>query len=212
MTAPAAEPQKLQLPLTNSVLQIIATGIKEDRGAIGAKRDWSMAPDGSSGRTLAGEQWDRLDFTAGARLRRPGQVIRLNPMTGERHLEWFTLGLLPGSVDNPDTAPRPIHARAESVVTHPMFADAFRRRRAIVPARGYFQRATDRQANLLGPHWGRGTLTIASPPRTTAAWTTGAANPSRLLLQPQDRKRGSGRPIALRAFCVWAFVVAWAGN
>jgi putative SOS response-associated peptidase YedK len=92
--------------------------------------------------TLAGTHWDRLDFTAGARRGRRGRVIRVDPRTGERHLDWLTLGLLPGSADDPDTAPRPIQARAEKVTTHPMFADAFRRRRAIVPARGYFQRAT----------------------------------------------------------------------
>lgn len=34
---------------------------------------------------------------------------------------------------DPARAPRPLHARAETVASLPMFADAFRRRRAIVP-------------------------------------------------------------------------------
>ncbi len=41
-------------------------------------------------------------------------------------------GLLPHDA-NPSTCPRPVHARAETVATLPIFADAFRRRRAIVP-------------------------------------------------------------------------------
>jgi putative SOS response-associated peptidase YedK len=50
--------------------------------------------------------------------------------------------LLPHGTEHPLSAPRPIHARAETVATQPMFADAFRSRRAIVPANEYFQRQT----------------------------------------------------------------------
>jgi putative SOS response-associated peptidase YedK len=41
-------------------------------------------------------------------------------------------GLLPHNA-NPASCPRPVHARAETVATLPIFADAFHRRRAIVP-------------------------------------------------------------------------------
>jgi putative SOS response-associated peptidase YedK len=51
-------------------------------------------------------------------------------------------GLLPRGTKNPEAAPRPINARAETVVDHPMFAGAFRQRRAIVPATVYYQRRT----------------------------------------------------------------------
>lgn len=57
-------------------------------------------------------------------------------------MDWLTWGLLPRGTLNPDTAPRPIHARAETVAEHPMFAGAFRHRRAIVPATEYYQRRT----------------------------------------------------------------------
>jgi putative SOS response-associated peptidase YedK len=70
-----------------------------------------------------------------------GQVIRLHPRTGQRHLDWLTWGLLPAATENLDSALRPIHARAETVAVHPLFADAFRHRRAIVAAREYYQRA-----------------------------------------------------------------------
>ena len=87
---------------------------------------------------------DRLpfDFGSGAGPGRPGQVIRLHPQTGQRHLDWLTWGLLPAMAQNPDSAARPIHARAETVAEHPMFAEAFRHRRAIVPATEYYQRRT----------------------------------------------------------------------
>jgi putative SOS response-associated peptidase YedK len=73
---------------------------------------------------------------------RPGRVIRLHPKTGARHMDWLTWGLLPHDTSDPLKAPRPIHARAETVAELPMFADAFRRRRAIVPANEYYQRRT----------------------------------------------------------------------
>lgn len=83
-----------------------------------------------------------LDFGSGAGPGRPGQVIRLHPQTGQRHLDWLTWGLLPHATEDPKNAPGPIHARAETVAKLPMFADAFRRRRAIVPATEYYQRRT----------------------------------------------------------------------
>jgi len=83
---------------------------------------------------------DEADLGAGPGL--PGRVIRLHPKTGARHMDWVTWGLLPHDTSDPLKAPRPIHARAETVADPPMFADAFRRRRAIVPANEYYQRRT----------------------------------------------------------------------
>jgi putative SOS response-associated peptidase YedK len=78
----------------------------------------------------------------GASPGRPGQVIRLHPRTRERHMDWLTWGLLPHDTRHPGSSPRPIHARAETVAELPIFADAFRRRRALVPATEYYQRRT----------------------------------------------------------------------
>ncbi len=83
-----------------------------------------------------------LDFGIDAGPGRPGQVIRFNPKTGQRHLDWLSWGLLPRASEHPEAAPRPIHARAETVADLPIFAEAFRQRRAIVPAAEYYQRAT----------------------------------------------------------------------
>jgi putative SOS response-associated peptidase YedK len=48
------------------------------------------------------------------------------------------------------SAPWPIWARAETVASLPIFADAFERRRAIIPVNEYFQRAT---AGEVGRRW-----------------------------------------------------------
>ena len=79
-----------------------------------------------------------------------GLVIRLNPKTGERSFDNLTWGLLPHDTQDVAAALRPIWARAETVAFLPMFADALQRRRAIVPANEYFQRATRGEVD---PRW-----------------------------------------------------------
>ena len=74
----------------------------------------------------------------------PGQscpVIRRNPKTGERDQSLLTWGLVPHDTPSLSTAPRPLWARAETVATTPMFADAYLRRRAIIPATTIFFRS-----------------------------------------------------------------------
>jgi putative SOS response-associated peptidase YedK len=76
----------------------------------------------------------------------PGLVIRINPTTGERSFDQLAWGLVPHDTQDLATALRPIWARAEGLVEQPMFADAFRRRRAIVPANEYFQKSSRENA------------------------------------------------------------------
>ena len=93
-------------------------------------------------RNMFSEDREELDFGASAGPGRPGQVIRLHPHTRRRHLDLLTWGLLSQATENLETAPRPIHARAETVAELPIFAEAFRSRRAIVPASEYYQQRT----------------------------------------------------------------------
>lgn len=91
---------------------------------------------------MFGGDREPLELGSGAGPGRPGQVIRLHPRTGQRHLDWLTWGLRPPAAQHSGSVPTLIHARAETVAEHPLFAEAFRHRRAIVPATEYYQRRT----------------------------------------------------------------------
>ena len=54
---------------------------------------------------------------------------------GER-LRW---GLIPSWADDPAIGSKMINARSESIATKPAFRDAFRRRRCLVPANGFYE-------------------------------------------------------------------------
>lgn len=69
-----------------------------------------------------------------------GPVVRRHPTTGERNLDLLRWGLLPHWVrGDPKKVRQPINARAETVATAPMFRDAFRARRCIVPIDGFYE-------------------------------------------------------------------------
>jgi len=71
----------------------------------------------------------------------PGQdlpVIRLGG-EGARRLEPMRWGLVPAWASDPADAGRPINARAETAATKPSFREPFQRRRALVPADGFFE-------------------------------------------------------------------------
>lgn len=56
-----------------------------------------------------------------------------------RQAEIFSWGLLPSWAKDPSTFRRSINARAETVHTKPSFRAAFKRRRCLVPASGYYE-------------------------------------------------------------------------
>ncbi len=65
-------------------------------------------------------------------------AIRLDLPSGRRELWAPTWGLVPHWARERGTI-APINARIETVGTRPMFREAFRRRRCLVPADGYFE-------------------------------------------------------------------------
>lgn len=58
---------------------------------------------------------------------------------GERRLGLLRWGLVPGWADDPSIGNRMINARAETAASKPAFRNAFRRRRCLVPADGFYE-------------------------------------------------------------------------
>jgi putative SOS response-associated peptidase YedK len=66
-------------------------------------------------------------------------VIRRHPESGQRHLDLLTWGFIPSFTKSLKQARRPVNARAETVTTSPMFANAFARRRCLIPAAAFYE-------------------------------------------------------------------------
>ena len=66
-------------------------------------------------------------------------IIRIDPATGEKVMERRRWGLVPSWAKDPKIGSRMINARGESVASKPAFRTAFKRRRCLVPANGYYE-------------------------------------------------------------------------
>ena len=75
-----------------------------------------------------------------------GVVLRRNPETGERRLDLLRWGLVPRWAKDARDGARLINARADGVAEKPSFRDAFRRRRCIVPADGFYEWLSPKEA------------------------------------------------------------------
>ena len=74
-------------------------------------------------------------------------IIRVDPRDGTRELVMARWGLIPGWMKDKPKIPH-INARAETVAKLPLFREAFAKRRALIPATGFFewqQRADGKQ-------------------------------------------------------------------
>jgi len=77
----------------------------------------------------------------------PIPIVRIDPRDGARELAMARWGLIPGWMKEKPKIPH-INARAETVQKVPLFREAFTRRRAVIPATGFFewqQRADGKQ-------------------------------------------------------------------
>jgi putative SOS response-associated peptidase YedK len=66
-------------------------------------------------------------------------VIRQNAKTGERSLDLLKWGLVPYWCKDPKGGRKPINAKSETVARQPMFRDAYRLRRCILPVDGFYE-------------------------------------------------------------------------
>ncbi len=69
----------------------------------------------------------------------PVPVIRAAPAMTSRELVWLRWGLIPSWADDPAIGNRLINARCESVTVKPAYRAAFRRRRCLVVADGFYE-------------------------------------------------------------------------
>src|SRR3954470_23415423 len=71
-------------------------------------------------------------------------VIGLKPDGKTRGLAKLKWGFVPSWANDPDSGPKPINAKAETVAQKPPFEHAFREgRRCLVPADGFFEWAAE---------------------------------------------------------------------
>ncbi len=67
------------------------------------------------------------------------RVLRANPATKGRELVPLRWGLIPSWADDPAIGNRLINARSETVADKPSFRGAFRNRRCLIPADGFYE-------------------------------------------------------------------------
>jgi len=66
-------------------------------------------------------------------------VVRLKPDTSQRELVRLRWGLIPSWSKDPKIAYSTINAKAETVAEKPAFRSAFRKRRCLIPADGFYE-------------------------------------------------------------------------
>lgn len=69
----------------------------------------------------------------------PTQPVAAVPNDGENRLDFFTWGLVPFWAKDPSIGSRMINARAETLAEKPAFRNAYRRRRCLILADGFYE-------------------------------------------------------------------------
>jgi putative SOS response-associated peptidase YedK len=69
----------------------------------------------------------------------PVAAVRVSQKTGQRELTHFHWGLIPSWAKDPSIGSRMINARSESAAEKPSFRTAFKYRRCLVPADGFYE-------------------------------------------------------------------------
>jgi len=69
----------------------------------------------------------------------PTQLVAVAPNTGENRIELFRWGLIPSWAKDPKIGARMINARSETLAEKPSFRAAYRQRRCLVLADGFYE-------------------------------------------------------------------------
>ena len=88
------------------------------------------------------EMLPRLEITDGISPRyniAPTQEVAVVPNNGEKRMQYFRWGLIPSWAKDPKIGNRMINARSETLAEKPSFRTAYKRRRCLVLADGYYE-------------------------------------------------------------------------
>lgn len=69
----------------------------------------------------------------------PSQPVAVIPNDGRKTLDHYVWGLIPSWAKDPSIGNRMINARAETAAEKPSFRSAFRHRRCLIPADGFYE-------------------------------------------------------------------------
>jgi len=69
----------------------------------------------------------------------PTQPVAVIPNDGRNQLDYYVWGLIPSWAKDPTIGNRMINARSETLTEKPSFRNAFRRRRCLIPASGFYE-------------------------------------------------------------------------
>lgn len=126
----------------------------------------------------------------------PVPIVRRNN-EDQRELAWARWGLIPSWAKDPKIGNKLINARAETAADKPSFRSAYKHRRCLLPADGFFEwvkipngkqphyiRFTDRRVFAFGGLWERWTPPDGDPVESCTILTT---RPNRLIASLHDR-------------------------
>ena len=83
----------------------------------------------------------------------PSQPVGVIPNDGKGRLDYFVWGLVPSWAKDPKIGNRMINARAETLAEKPSFRVAYRRRRCLIPASGFYEWKVTPGSKRKTPHY-----------------------------------------------------------
>jgi len=81
----------------------------------------------------------------------PSQPVAVIPNTGEKKMDFFIWGLIPSWAKDPKIGNRLINARGETLAEKPSFRTAYRRRRCLILADGFYEWVKQPGQNVKSP-------------------------------------------------------------
>lgn len=83
----------------------------------------------------------------------PTQPVAVIPNDGKNNLDFYLWGLIPSWSKDPTIGNRMINARSETLAEKPSFRNAFKRRRCLIPASGFYEWSLNKEKNQKTPFY-----------------------------------------------------------